>query len=183
MKKMYLVLFSSLGLMLYSCGNSESSDANEKTTESKEVKKDKDNVIAFNDMIVKDHELIIMAEDKLVFAIEEPLSNEEVDAIYNELLELTENTLNKYENMAPFDDEDEFRLAAVDYFKSFDHFVKEKVPSLIEYHHKGFDDLSDEELDTFFDRVDHFFDDIEAQFDKVLAAQQEFAKKYNFDVG
>ncbi len=143
-----------------------------------------EDVISYNDGIVADQSELIMMENEIVENIYDyydyPASKKSYDAYTAKVNEL----LTKYEEMKPFDDEDEFRVAMIDLLKVHKEQLEEYYLVIIDFMevYPDVSEVDDESAENIVVILDAILEATNAQNEKFLETQKVFAKKYNVEL-
>lgn len=136
--------------------------------------------VDYNDMIVTEQNKII----KIVFAYVDAVSNGAVDAEKTRLLMVDQckSSLKVVEGMEDYEGNVRLRDAGIDLFKFYLTLAEESFKEISEINNKG-EEITVEDLERL-EILESEMDKKEFALDNALsAAQEEFAKKYNFQLG
>lgn len=145
-------------------------------------KRTTEEAIKYNDEVVEIAKVVFDSEEKLIVAIQENKPADVIDEMYDEYLKNLNEIKEEYESMKPFDDEDNLRIAIVDFFDKTINLVENELAEIIAVHHKGYENLTNEELNQFLNTLEKFDLAFEENMEKVSNEQLIFAERYDFDI-
>lgn len=136
--------------------------------------------IAFADVVVQDQRALFQMEEQLLDAIIE-LNFTEVNRLYPIYQEFIQQLKSKYEQMKPFDDEDEFRKAFLQLIYTVETTSQNEYAQLIKLAEKlpSVEQMSEEDYNQFKQIIEAIDAKTVEANNHFLAAQETFARKYN----
>lgn len=140
-----------------------------------------DQAVAHNDAIVADQKALLNLEDELLDLVFDANADfATVTAKHQEYNNMIATLLDKYEKMPAFDDQDIFRLAMLDFVKSFKGISENQFKTFIDI----ISSVTEENQDEVQGQIESLateIDNLEAKTLEVfLKKQEEFASQYGF---
>lgn len=163
MKQTFILLFVSMAFLFVACGPTQ------------------DQAVKHNDAIVADQKALLNVEDELLDLVFDASADfSEVTAKHQEYNTMIATLLDKYEKMAAFDDQDIFRLAMIDFVKSFKGISENQFKTFIDII-SSVTEENQYEVQGQIEALATEIDDLEAKTLEVfLKKQEEFATQYGF---
>lgn len=138
-----------------------------------------EDAIKFNDELVTDQKEVLALEDNLITSLVD-WEYENAQADLATLSDKVNALLKKYEDMKPFDKEDEFRQSMISLLKAFKEQAETNYTLAIEYipYSATLDELDEALLEELLDVLDQIDIAVEAANQNFLDTQVKFAEKY-----
>lgn len=138
-----------------------------------------EDAVRFNDNLVMMQDTFYNHLDEVVLLINSETPSAHVAKKYEELLKYTDQALQRIELMSPFDEEDEIRIASIEYFRAQLHMLENEFRAIMDLLQADPAEITTEDQNAWDSLMNVVVIRDSVAIDNFLMQQEVFAKKYN----